>query len=281
MLRVRSRYISQSFVDRLGTFSLINLMHAWMGSLDMQTAYYDPAVDPAFSGAGDGSSRNRMYVLWHEYIPLAFYARGNSDTTILLSPNRDAEWLAGAARPMGFDVIRGSSRRGGFGALRKLMRTGQRRHLAMTPDGPRGPRRKLSSGPIFLASRLRIPIVALGMGYDRPYRLSSWDRFAVPRPRSRARLIWSPEVVVPPKLGRDQIEVYRVWVERILNKVCQEAETWARAGTRKLNQSVLRRPERVTEGPNPAHPTPLINGTFTQRLQIQMHQASANPRKAA
>ncbi|MEZ6087245.1 MAG: hypothetical protein R3C05_04300 [Pirellulaceae bacterium] len=41
----------------------------------------------------------------------------------------------------------------------------------MTPDGPRGPRRELATGCIYLASRLQLPIVPLGLGYDRPWRL--------------------------------------------------------------------------------------------------------------
>ena len=55
-------------------------------------------------------------------------------------------------------------------------------NLTITPDGPRGPRRQLAQGPVYLASKLGMPIVAMGFGYDRPWRFNSWDRFAIPRP---------------------------------------------------------------------------------------------------
>ena len=59
-------------------------------------------------------------------------------------------------------------------------------HLTITPDGPRGPRRHMAPGPIYLASKLGLPLVLMGYAYDRPWRLHSWDRFAIPRPGSRA-----------------------------------------------------------------------------------------------
>ncbi|MEZ6089083.1 MAG: DUF374 domain-containing protein [Pirellulaceae bacterium] len=79
--------------------------------------------------------------------------------------------MARATRFVGFGNIRGSSTRGGVAALRKMFREGQSTNLTMTPDGPRGPRRELATGCIYLASRLQLPIVPLGLGYDRPWRL--------------------------------------------------------------------------------------------------------------
>ena len=123
----------------------------------------------------------------------------------------------------------------------------------MTPDGPRGPRRRMSQGPIFLSSRLGIPLVAIGMGYDRPWRLSTWDRFAVPRPRSRARAVWSPYLAIPPHLDRDGLEYYRRRVEQLLELLTLEAEAWAAAGTRKVNQVPTRR-QRLPRGTHPTSP---------------------------
>jgi lysophospholipid acyltransferase (LPLAT)-like uncharacterized protein len=114
-------------------------------------------------------------------------------------------------------------------------------HLAITPDGPRGPRRQMASGPIFLASKLGIPLVAIGMGYNRPWRAGSWDRFAMPRPGSRGRYVVSPELHVPPDLDRQGLEHFRVKIEKVLNRLCIEAEQWAEAGSRKLGQITRQR----------------------------------------
>lgn len=219
---------------RLAGFSISTIARNWMGTLDYQAAFYDERADAASIDCPGPA----IYVFWHEYILAPFYLRGHCNLTMLLSRHRDADWLAEAARFMGFDAVRGSSFRGGGAALRELTRKVERdgMHIAITPDGPRGPRRKLAQGPIFLASKLNIPIVALGFGYDRPRRLSTWDRFALPRPFSRCRVVLSPLMNIPPELDRDGLEHYRVRVEQVLNDLTLEAEAWAESSSGKLCQ---------------------------------------------
>ncbi len=127
------------------------------------------------------------------------------------------------------------------GAVRELLERGQHMNLAITPDGPRGPRRRLAQGPIYLSSKLGLPIVCMGLGCNRPWRVPSWDRFAIPRPYSRARGIMSPAMNIPPDLDRDGVEHYRLQVEQMLNRLTLEAEAWADAGTPKVNQVPIRR----------------------------------------
>src|SRR4029077_15931043 len=79
--------------------------------------------------------------------------------------------------------------------------------LIVTPDGPRGPRRRLAEGAIFLASRLQMPIVCMGFAFDHPWRQKSWDRFAIPRPFSRARAVISPFIEIPPNLEVRRLQI--------------------------------------------------------------------------
>ncbi|MHB8899433.1 MAG: DUF374 domain-containing protein, partial [Thermoguttaceae bacterium] len=94
---------------------------AWMGTLDSQVAYYDPKVDPAYPVG----QRPRIYIFWHEYILQPFYMRGHCNLSMLLSQHRDADVLSQAARLSGFDVVRGSTRRGSVAALRTLLDQGE------------------------------------------------------------------------------------------------------------------------------------------------------------
>ena len=176
--------ITSPWVHQLGGLVTTAAIRNWMGTLDYKIAYYDPAVDPAL----DGCQGQKLYIFWHEYILFPLYLRGHCNLAMLLSRHRDAEVLSHVARHMGFDFVRGSTNRGGTVALRKLLRKSRQMHLTITPDGPRGPRRRLAPGAIYLASRLGLPLVALGFGYDRPWRFHrAWDQFALPRPFSRAR----------------------------------------------------------------------------------------------
>jgi len=216
------------FVNKIGGFLIASTTRAWMGTLDYHAALYDNSVDPVhpnFRGPA-------IFLFWHEYIPVLFYLRGHCNIAMLLSQHQDAEWLSQAARHMGFETIRGSTNRGGVTALRQLLRTSRSMNLAITPDGPRGPRRKLASGPIYLSSRLGIPLVAIGLGYRSCWRLSTWDRFAWPKPRTGARIIASPAVQIPSGLDRAGIEHHRQQVERLLNTLTEQAEHWAATGTR-------------------------------------------------
>jgi lysophospholipid acyltransferase (LPLAT)-like uncharacterized protein len=207
-------------------------IRGWMCTLDYKVAFYDPLVDPLLPG----TRGQKIHIFWHEYILFPIYLRGHCNLSMLLSRHRDAEILSHVAYHLGFDFVRGSTNRGGVAALRELLRKSQKMHLTITPDGPRGPRRRLAPGSIFLASRLGLPLVATGYGYDRPWRVNSWDRFAIPRPGSRARAVASPEIHVPPNLDRAGLEHFREKVERLLNRLSDEAEAWAESGRCKAGQ---------------------------------------------
>ncbi|GIW91047.1 MAG: hypothetical protein KatS3mg109_1479 [Pirellulaceae bacterium] len=211
------------WMQPLGGLAIAAVTEAWMGTLDFRAVFYDPTVDPA----GKEFSGPAIYLFWHEYIPFLFYLRGHCRIAMLLSRHRDAEWLAHAARFRGFSTIRGSTRRGGAQAVLECLRQGTTTNLAITPDGPRGPRRHMAAGPVFLASRLGLPLVPIGLGYENPWRLSTWDRFAIPRPASRARGVVGPRIVVPADAERAELEAYRLYVEKVLNQLTQHAERWA------------------------------------------------------
>jgi lysophospholipid acyltransferase (LPLAT)-like uncharacterized protein len=224
--------LSDDLKVRLGGFAVYGIVRHWMSTLDYQALFYDATVDPV-SETFQGPA---LYIFWHEYIPTPFFLRPHCNIAMLLSRHRDAEWLAQAARLMGFDTVRGSTKRGGDAALRELLGKGRSMNLAITPDGPRGPRRRVAPGCIFAASRLRLPLVAFGVGYDRPWRLGTWDRFAVPRPYSRVRSIVGPRMWIPPDLNRKGIQHYREQVERTMNLLTVESERWAESGERRSGQ---------------------------------------------
>ena len=209
-------------------------IRAWMSTLEYRALYYDRSVDATF-----GCDRPRIYIFWHENILVPLYLRGHCDLAMLLSKHRDADVLARVAYHMGFDCVRGSTNRGSRAALLDMTRRGKHMHLAITPDGPRGPRRKLAIGPIYLASRTGMPIVPLGFGADRPWRAKSWDRFAVPRPFSQVRGIIGPELSIPAELDREQLEIRRKSVERLLTDLTLESENWAASGARHSRELVI------------------------------------------
>jgi lysophospholipid acyltransferase (LPLAT)-like uncharacterized protein len=209
---------------RLMALLAIKSLNGWMATLNYRVFRYEKNSDPSevdFKGPV-------IFVFWHEYIPFPVYTRPQCRLAMLLSQHQDAEILSHIASFAGLSTVRGSTNRGGTNALRELLEKGRGLNLAITPDGPRGPRRRLAQGCIYVASRLQIPIVPVGFGYDRPWRnSSSWDKFAIPRPFSRARAVLGPRLWIPPNLDREGIEIHRQWIEDQLESMTRNAERWA------------------------------------------------------
>jgi lysophospholipid acyltransferase (LPLAT)-like uncharacterized protein len=223
----------------IGAMSVVSTacIRQWMGTLDYRIDFGDPTVDPVHSDCRG----TKIYVFWHENILMPLYLRGHSNIAMLLSRHHDADILARVAVMMGFGTVRGSTFKGGSVALRELATRAGRENLTITPDGPRGPRRRLAPGCVFLASTMRIPIVAMGLGYERPWRLGTWDRFAIPRPWSRARGVVSRAIHVPADLNREDLERQRAGVERLLVHLSDEAESWAGSRLARPGETIVRK----------------------------------------
>ena len=151
--------IQSPTVMKLGGMAIASITRRWMRTLEYKALYYDRQVDPTVSEFGGPS----IFLFWHEYIPFLFYLRGHCNLAMLLSRHQDAEWLSQASRHMGFQTVRGSTNRGGVAALRELLRKSQSMNLAITPDGPRGPRRRLAQGCVFVSLK-----VGDSLGTNRP-----------------------------------------------------------------------------------------------------------------
>lgn len=272
-----------ALVNKFGGLLGATAIRAWMRTLDYQVVYYDRTIDPIFPECRTPS----IYCFWHENILFPIYLRGHNNLVMLLSQHRDADVLSRAAYHLGFEFVRGSTYRGSVTAVRQLFRRSKRMHLTITPDGPRGPRRKMAQGPIYLSSKLGLPLVLMGFGYDRPWRLNSWDRFAIPRPGSRARAVVSPRIQIPADLDRDGIEHYREVMERFLNRLTDEAAAWAESDTRKEGQlPAVRQPSPLgrrfdDDGPGVSPADASLVSPPDSPSSLEFPRIEAAPRRAA
>jgi lysophospholipid acyltransferase (LPLAT)-like uncharacterized protein len=140
---------------------------------------------------------NYIGALWHNRLLLISYALKrfvpHRPGAGLVSASRDGDLVGALTKRFGFDVVRGSSSRMGAGALRELTNVlASGLDVLMTPDGPRGPAYEPGPGAIFLAQKTGAPILPINMEFSSCWRLKSWDRFILPRPFSKVRLIFGP-----------------------------------------------------------------------------------------
>lgn len=222
---------------RVLAFFLSLLLRLWMSTLRYHVRPHGSRYDPWQVAPGE----QYIYAFWHESLLVYAYLYGRRTVQVLISEHADGELVARIARHLGYSVVRGSSTRGGQRAVREMVELcGAGKHVAVTPDGPRGPRRRLQLGMIFLASRTGIPILPSGTACTGAWRLRSWDRFMLPHPGCAAYTVVGDPIHVPAGLGRDGLESYRRHVETVLNDLTEEAERICQ-GVRPVEPAVERR----------------------------------------
>jgi lysophospholipid acyltransferase (LPLAT)-like uncharacterized protein len=198
------------------------VIRLWMSTMRVRIASPDGREHPTEPAAG-----RFIYAFWHEGLlaPLATRPK----VRVLISQHTDGELIAQICQRLGIGVIRGSTARGGCQALLEMIRdTDDNTHLAITPDGPRGPRRAMKQGVIMVASQSGLPVVPIGIGFVRAWRFGSWDRFALPWPATTLVGVIGEPIYVPHDVDRGGLKHWSQLVEGQLRQLTDLAEDWAR-----------------------------------------------------
>ncbi len=165
-----------------------------------------------------------IYAFWHaQMLPLAFTHRDRG-VAVLVSRHRDGEWIARVLESLGYVTARGSSTRGGGEGAREMLLWAERGHLlAITPDGPRGPRGQVKPGLLYLARRTGWPVLPLAAWSEPSWVARSWDRFRVPLPWARTVVVYGDPIRVPGDLSAEAEEQWRARLEAALDQVTRRA----------------------------------------------------------
>jgi len=164
----------------------------WLLQIWARTLRYE--VDDRAGVVGKPVTENYIGALWHNRLlifPLVLRRfLPNRHGAALISASRDGDLLADAIHRFGYDVVRGSSSRLGASAILQLTEAlAAGRDVVITPDGPRGPAYELGPGIIFLAQKSGAAVLPMNLEFSHCWRLGSWDRFIVPRPFSKVRVL--------------------------------------------------------------------------------------------
>ncbi len=144
---------------------------------------------------------------------------------MLISRHPDGQLIARVIAHFGLGAVAGSSSKEGRAALRAILRALSRGEcVGVTPDGPRGPRMRASSGVVEIARMSGAPVLAAAFSTSRRKVMGSWDRFVVALPFSRGVFVWSPPIEVPRNADAEAREAARRQIEDALNRVTAEAD---------------------------------------------------------
>ncbi len=141
----------------------------------------------------------------------------------LISASRDGAWIAELVKKVGFDAVRGSSSRQGVTAVLQMADVlASGRDVVIAPDGPRGPAYQIGQGIIFLAQKSGAPVFPVHLEYSSYWRVKSWDRFFLPRPFSKVRVIFGPPHVVAETSTDEAFETERLRLQNAMMSLVEE-----------------------------------------------------------
>lgn len=166
-----------------------------------------------------------IYAFWHNQQILSTFFFRNFGIRVLVSRSRDGDYIATVLKSLGFETVRSSTSSGKVNALRGLARELRgAHHTAITPDGPRGPLYRAQPGAVFLAALSGNRIAPFGCATGRVWTLPrSWDHFEIPKPFSRAIIVFGEAITVPRKMDDQKAAELTLVLEGEMNKLRRQA----------------------------------------------------------
>ena len=171
-----------------------------------------------------------IYVFWHDRIFLTTYWWRKRRIVVMTSRSFDGEYIARFIQRFGYGAVRGSSTRGGAGAIvemARLMRAGCT--TAFTIDGPKGPRYIAKMGAVILAKKSGHPILPVTMALERYWTTPSWDLFQIPKPFTRARVYVGQPIYVPADADEAMLAAKRNELQQTLDDLNHQSKQWRRS----------------------------------------------------
>ena len=216
-------------MKRLFRSSALQALLCWLAANYIRFVYVtsrwrEEGREPAHELMQGG--RPFIAAFWHGRLLMAPTGwRSRAPLSVMISQHRDGEMIARTVQHFGVSTVRGSTTRGGSKALRELLqavKNGQ--NVAITPDGPRGPRMRAQSGIVLLARLSGAPIIPATYAVSRRKLTSSWDRFVIALPFSRGLYLWGPPIHVARDADDEALETARQDLENSLNELTATAD---------------------------------------------------------
>ena len=209
------------------------LLAAYMVMIKFTTRWTFERSDIAGEVIGNG--KGLIALTWHSRFLMlnSAWKKGWQHPFVLISLSRDGALVSYTTQFLGLSTIRGSSRKvgsgkakGGSSALRNMKAAlDSGGCIVITPDGPRGPRQHLGDGPLRLAKMSGAPILPCTFSVKNRIAFKSWDRFILPLPFGRGRIVWGTPIAVPADADDAQIEALRLSIESEMNMFLEHADT--------------------------------------------------------
>jgi hypothetical protein len=213
-----------TFAQRLGAWAIFLVLRGL-------TLTLRPRLDDRSGFFGAQAAKPAIYVIWHNRLALCLeaycrFVRPRNATpglAAMVSASKDGGFLTGVLERYGVQPVRGSSSRRGPQALLELAGWAERGYdLAITPDGPRGPRYVVQQGVMSLGQITGLPIIPVSYVLNWRIQAKSWDGFLVPLPFAKWTLVMGPPMRVPREATDAERETLRQQFEASLRAITRD-----------------------------------------------------------
>ena len=156
-----------------------------------------------------------IFCCWHNRLFLGPHLLPrNRVINALQSSHSDGMITSIAFKYLGMNVILGSSMKGGMQAFRKMIKCiNAGESIAITPDGPKGPKEAVKEGMIKLAQITGAPIIPLVWSTDKYKKINSWDKFIIPIPFAKGTYSFGNPIHIKKKISNAEFEILRIKAE--------------------------------------------------------------------
>lgn len=173
------------------------------------------------------SGKLPIYAFWHNRIFAGTYFFRKRGIVVITSQSLDGEYIARFIQRLGYGAIRGSSTRGGVGALVEMIRVmRQGIPMAFTVDGPKGPQYQAKTGAVLLAKKTGNPMMPFVVESRNFWTIKSWDRLQIPKPFTKARVMIAEPIYVPTDADDEIIKSKLAELQQSLDLLVVKAEKW-------------------------------------------------------
>lgn len=185
---------------------------------------------PGFSPHLEPDEKHRsLFCVWHDAILASAFCGKTVNVAALVSQNYDGTVMADVLDAIGIQPVRGSSSRGGAAAIRQMFSLAERKHMVIATDGPRGPRRVVKDGIVYLASHSGRPIVPTAFASSWAWKpRGRWTDLVVPVPFSSGIMLGGPPIRIPEGLTPPQLAPYRDLVQQAMDELQSRADRLVR-----------------------------------------------------
>ena len=193
-------------IKYFSSFRLIQTLLSLIGSIYVLTVYKTSKVNLKNRKKIENLLERKesfIYSFWHDQLlmcPLTW--QSNSNIKVLISKHRDGDIIAQLISNLGFEAIRGSTHKtnkiknkGGLLSARKMIKSLKNGiSIGISPDGPKGPRHKVSEGILSISRLSKSVILPVGIGFKKKWVLNTWDKFIIPKPFNEITVVWGDPI---------------------------------------------------------------------------------------